>query len=98
MSFPRPIWRISSYAVFLFSLIFSACDLQRAPEKETATQPEKSAATPAPRNAATAKTWSDIPVSNPENRITIHYHRHDENYDVINLWTWDNYQKNTPKQ
>ena len=44
-----------------------------------------------------AKTWSDIPVARPEDRVTIHYHRQGNDYDEAGLWTWDaSVQKQTP--
>ena len=52
-------------------------------------------ASPAP---TVAKTWVDIPVSKPEDRVTIHYHRQDGNYDDANFWTWDGHEKKTPAQ
>ncbi|MGI8430785.1 MAG: type I pullulanase, partial [Chthoniobacterales bacterium] len=48
--------------------------------------------------AEETKKWHDIPVSKPDNRITIHYHRADKSYDGVNLWTWDGDGKKTPKQ
>src|SRR4051812_1749426 len=70
-------------------LILSACHVQRTPEKEPADHARQ---TPA------ANTWTDIPVSKRANRVTIHYHRHDEAYDGAVIWSWDAYQKDTPKQ
>lgn len=61
--------------------------------------PPRSAAEKAPAPAATPeKTWTDIPVAKPSDRITIHYHRYDGRYDGVVLWTWDSHQKNTPKE
>ncbi len=45
-----------------------------------------------------AKTFQSIPVSKPENRITIHYHRADDSYAGVNLWTWDGANKKTPQK
>jgi pullulanase len=85
---PRFI-RCLVYSGFLpVCLLFTGCNV-----KQKATAP-----TVVTQAAPPAKTWSDIPVAKPEDRITIHYHRQDGNYDGINLWTWDGYNKNSPQQ
>ena len=33
-----------------------------------------------------------------ENRVTVHYHRQDDRYSDVGLWSWDGYEKNTPAQ
>ncbi len=43
------------------------------------------------------KTWTDIPAARPEDRVTIHYHRSDGQYDAAEIWTWDGNQKTTPQ-
>src|SRR5207302_6514979 len=98
----HPVRRFPIVVVCVLSFVFSACEVQRAPEKES---PKPQQETPAPTSKAAipkpqtpVKTWSDIPVSKAGNRITIHYHREDESYEGVNLWTWDKYEKNTPKQ
>lgn len=75
--------------------------IERVPEPETSPAASPPAVLPnraAKSMPARQKTWTDIPVAKPEDRITIHYHRFDDCYDGVVLWTWDNHQKNTPKQ
>ena len=86
--------------------VLAACDIERTPEKETSDQEPSATASPQVRKetpsaqvpSATAKTWTDIPVTDPANRVTIHYHRPDESYDGAVLWSWDAHEKNTPQQ
>ncbi len=78
-------------ALVAWSLL-SGCGVQRAPQPEGSKQDS-----PAPKEAA-LKSWDDIPVGNPQDRVTIHYHRQHGDYDGVNLWTWDSYHKSSPKQ
>jgi pullulanase len=41
--------------------------------------------------------WKKRTLSKPGNLITIHYHRYDEDYDDVSLWTWDAYFKRLPE-
>jgi len=42
--------------------------------------------------------WKERTLSRPANLITIHYHRYDEDYDNVSIWTWDAYFKRSPEQ
>jgi pullulanase len=42
--------------------------------------------------------WKERALSKPENRITIHYRRYDEDYADVGIWTWDGHYKKTPEQ
>lgn len=42
--------------------------------------------------------WKEKRLSKPENLITIHYRRYDEDYGDVGIWTWDGYYKRTPEQ
>ena len=42
--------------------------------------------------------WKEKKLSQPDNLVTIHYHRYDEEYDDAGLWTWDAAQKLSPQQ
>lgn len=42
--------------------------------------------------------WKERKLSRRENLITVHYHRYDEDYDNVGIWTWDFYFKRTPEQ
>ena len=42
--------------------------------------------------------WKERTLSRPGNLITIHYHRYDEDYDNVSIWTWDAYFKRSPEQ
>ncbi len=41
--------------------------------------------------------WRERTLSKSANLITIHYHRYDENYDNVSIWTWDVYFKRSPE-
>src|ERR1043166_6166679 len=40
--------------------------------------------------------WKLKKLPRPEDVITIHYHRYDEDYDDVGIWTWDEARKRTP--
>ena len=42
--------------------------------------------------------WKERTLSKRENLITVHYHRYDEDYDNVGVWTWDAHDKRTPEQ
>jgi len=42
--------------------------------------------------------WKERKLSRPENLVTIHYHRYDEDYDNVGIWTWDSYFKRSPEE
>src|SRR5579871_1487858 len=42
--------------------------------------------------------WQERKLSKSSNLITIHYHRYDEDYDNVGIWTWDSYFKRSPDQ
>jgi pullulanase len=42
--------------------------------------------------------WKEKRLSKPENLFTIHYHRYDEDYVDVGIWTWDGHYKRTPEQ
>ena len=56
------------------------------------------------RKASSVKTladpsvWKERKLSKAENLITVHYHRYDEDYDNVGVWTWDAHDKRTPEQ
>jgi pullulanase len=56
------------------------------------------------QKASSAKTladpsvWQERKLSKAENLITVHYHRYDEDYDNVGVWTWDAHDKRTPEQ
>ncbi len=56
------------------------------------------------QKTSTAKTltdpsvWKERKLSKAENLITVHYHRYDEDYDNVGVWTWDAHDKRTPEQ
>ncbi len=50
------------------------------------------------RALSDASVWKERKLSKRENLITIHYHRYDEDYDNVGIWTWDAYFKRTPEQ
>ncbi len=80
-----PRFRVA--AVYLLTLLLVGYDRAASPDKEASASP-----------SPTAKTWTDIPAARPEDRVTIHYHRGDNQYDKAEIWTWDGYQKTTPAQ
>lgn len=41
--------------------------------------------------------WRVRTLSRPENLITIHYHRYDQDYDNVGIWTWDAAYERTPQ-
>ena len=45
-----------------------------------------------------SSVWKERKLSKPENLITVHYHRYDEDYDNVGVWTWDAHDKRTPEQ
>ncbi|NQU09982.1 type I pullulanase [bacterium] len=42
--------------------------------------------------------WQQRTLSRPENLITFHYHRYDEDYDHVGLWSWDALHRRSPAQ
>lgn len=46
---------------------------------------------------ADPSVWKEKRLSSPQNLITIHYHRYDEDYDNVGIWTWDGHHKRTPE-
>ena len=42
--------------------------------------------------------WKERKLSKPGNLVTVHYHRYDEDYDNVGIWTWDAHDKHTPEQ
>lgn len=42
-------------------------------------------------------SWQSRSLSSSENHILFHYHRYDQDYADDDLWTWDSFQQNTPK-
>ncbi len=42
--------------------------------------------------------WKQKPPAQPENLVTIHYHRYDEDYDDVGIWSWDANYKKSPEQ
>jgi len=42
--------------------------------------------------------WKERTLSAPGNLITIHYHRYDEDYADVGIWSWDGHYKKTPEQ
>src|SRR5579862_3712906 len=42
--------------------------------------------------------WKERKLSKRDNLITVHYHRYDEDYDNVGIWTWDFYFKRSPEQ
>ncbi|HEV3271033.1 MAG TPA: type I pullulanase [Candidatus Methylacidiphilales bacterium] len=77
---------LSSVCTGLCVLLIAGCGARKSSQGDNTNLP-----IPPP-----AKTWTDIPVANPKDRIIIHYHRQDEAYAGVNLWTWDGYNKNSP--
>jgi len=45
-----------------------------------------------------ASAWKLKKPSSPENVITVHYHRYDEDYTDVGIWTWDGNYKRSPEQ
>lgn len=45
-----------------------------------------------------ASVWQERKLSKPENLVTIHYRRYDEDYADAGIWTWDGHYKKTPEQ
>ena len=45
-----------------------------------------------------ASLWKERALSKPANLVTVHYHRYDEDYDNVGVWTWDTHFKRTPEQ
>lgn len=44
-----------------------------------------------------ASLWKEKRLSKPDNLVTIHYHRYDDDYDNVGIWTWDGYHQRTPE-
>jgi hypothetical protein len=42
--------------------------------------------------------WKLKRLEHPDNLITIHYHRYDEDYDDAGIWTWDENKQKSPEQ
>ena len=42
--------------------------------------------------------WSRRTISDPRDLITVHYHRHDGNYESVGLWTWGEAPCITPQK
>lgn len=47
---------------------------------------------------ADPSVWKERTLSARENLITVHYHRYDEDYDNVSVWTWDAHLMRTPVQ
>lgn len=63
---------------------------QRVPWEITGAAPTLTLADPA--------RWQERKLSAPANLLTIHYHRYDDDYDDVGLWTWDSEFKRTPAE
>ena len=50
------------------------------------------------KTLADPSVWKERKLSKPGNLITVHYHRYDEEYDNVGVWTWDARFKRTPEQ
>jgi pullulanase len=50
------------------------------------------------KTLADPSVWKQRQLSQPGNLITVHYHRYDEDYDNVSVWTWDMHYKRTPEQ
>ncbi len=50
------------------------------------------------KTLADPSVWKERKLSKRENLITVHYHRYDEDYDNVSVWTWDAHFKRTPEQ
>ncbi len=44
------------------------------------------------------QAWQEKKLSAPQNLVTIHYHRYDQDYDNVGLWSWDSEHKRSPKE
>ena len=42
--------------------------------------------------------WKQRSSVKPENLVTIHYYRYDEDYDDVGIWSWDASYKKSPEQ
>ena len=42
--------------------------------------------------------WQERTLTAPDNLLTIHYHRFEENYNGAGLWTWDEHRTRMPAQ
>lgn len=42
--------------------------------------------------------WRERKLSAPAKWLTIHYHRYDQNYDSVGLWSWDSDHRRTPPE
>ena len=54
--------------------------------------------TSAVKTLADPAAWKERKLSKPQSLLTIHYHRYDEDYDNVSVWTWDMHLKRTPEQ
>jgi len=50
------------------------------------------------KKIADPSVWKERRLSKPANLITIHYHRYDQDYDDVGIWTWDGHGKKAPEQ
>jgi len=92
----RPPLQLPRILACTVALLLAACNVQRAPESEQPTGPGE---TPKPLASTTpVPAWMTAAVSKPENRIIVHYHRNDEEYTGVSLWTFDATQKKSPQQ
>ena len=87
------IHRIPPALLLFFTL--TGCELERNDTPKTTEE----TMTTQPSALSTATPMSSRPESTPinEHLVTVHYHRFDDAYDGVTLWTWDPQQKNTPK-
>ena len=49
------------------------------------------------RVAVPRRGWQTRTLSSPANRVTIHYHRFEGDYQAVGLWTWDEKLQRAPK-
>ena len=42
--------------------------------------------------------WKTKTLSRPENLVTVHYRRYDEDYNDVGIWSWDANYKKSPEQ
>ena len=76
--------RVAAACLFVLSLV--GCE-----------RPDRSDKTAGASPSPGAKTWTGIPAARAEDRVTIHYHRADNQYNAAEVWTWDGNQKITPE-
>jgi len=50
------------------------------------------------KTLADPSVWQERKLLKRENLVTVHYHRYDEDYDNVSVWTWDGHYKRAPEQ